>query len=100
MYSNVWGALGGELKPAINLVVIAPFDVSKSLPVGPPVTEEPRISVVSTEDEAAVHGGRRRRARDRAAVVDEPAVVEETVRGGSDDGPGRVLHVKSLPRRR
>jgi hypothetical protein len=100
MYSNVWGALGGELKPAINLVVIAPFDVSKSLPVGPPVTEAPRISV-GRPDTAEIEQPRGRRGRAAAGVaVPADGVARETVRGGDDDGPGRVLHVTSIPRRR
>ncbi|OLF17599.1 DUF4255 domain-containing protein [Actinophytocola xanthii] len=36
--SDVWSALGGELKPAINLAVIAPLP-GEWTPAGPPVTE-------------------------------------------------------------
>lgn len=37
--ADVWSALGGELKPSIDLVIIAPADVSASGHVGPPVQE-------------------------------------------------------------
>ena len=36
--SDVWSALGGELKPAINLKVISPL-AGEWTPAGPPVTE-------------------------------------------------------------
>jgi hypothetical protein len=36
--SDVWSALGGDLKPAINLKVIAPL-AGEWTPAGPPVTE-------------------------------------------------------------
>jgi hypothetical protein len=36
--SEMWSALGGELKPSIDLKVIAPL-AGEWLPVGPPVTE-------------------------------------------------------------
>jgi len=36
--SDVWSALGGELKPAINLKVISPL-AGDWIPAGPPVTE-------------------------------------------------------------
>jgi hypothetical protein len=35
--SDVWSALGGELKPSIDLVVIAPFDLVRDWQPGPPV---------------------------------------------------------------
>lgn len=35
--SDVWSALGGELKPSLDLVVTAPFDVQRQQEVGPPV---------------------------------------------------------------
>jgi len=35
--ADVWSALGGELKPSLDLVVNAPFDVRKVRAAGPPV---------------------------------------------------------------
>ena len=32
--SDVWSALGGELKPSLDLVVIAPFDLERPIDVG------------------------------------------------------------------
>ena len=43
--SDVWNALGGELKPSLDLIVTAPFDTGRVRPVGPPVSEEPHINV-------------------------------------------------------
>ncbi|RKS70931.1 uncharacterized protein DUF4255 [Actinomadura pelletieri DSM 43383] len=37
--SDLWSALGGELKPSLDLVVVAPFPASPQIPAGPPVTE-------------------------------------------------------------
>jgi hypothetical protein len=37
--SDVWSALGGELKPSLDLVVYAPFDLEREIRIGPPVTE-------------------------------------------------------------
>jgi hypothetical protein len=37
----VWSALGGELKPSIDVVVSAPINTGQRMEVGPPVTEPP-----------------------------------------------------------
>lgn len=37
--SDIWSALGGELKPSLDLVVITPIDPSRDVDVGPPVQE-------------------------------------------------------------
>src|SRR5437868_11251433 len=37
--SDVWSALGRELKPSLDLVVTAPVDVARAMPAGPPVLE-------------------------------------------------------------
>ena len=104
-FSEVWGALGGELRPSIHLAVIAPFDVSRSMPVGPPVTETPRITVVRPDDvtEApdrprVVADGRRVQPAAEAAPV--PALPDEVVRAGAEDEPGRVFRVRAMPERR
>ena len=43
--TDVWTALGGELKPSLDLIVTCPFDTGRRMWVGPPVMEEPRIGV-------------------------------------------------------
>src|SRR5437899_1216418 len=37
--SDVWSALGGELKASLDLIVTAPFDTRRHRPVGPAVLE-------------------------------------------------------------
>lgn len=97
-YSNIWGALGGELKPAVNLVCIAPLEISRVLPFGPPVTEEPRISVGRPDtDETETL---RAPARDGDDAEPAAAVQDEVVRGGAEDEPGRVYRIRGVPRSR
>jgi hypothetical protein len=36
-FADVWTALGGELKPSLDVVVTAPWDTGRSYPAGPPV---------------------------------------------------------------
>jgi hypothetical protein len=58
-FADVWTALGGELKPSLDLVVSAPVETGQVYPAGPPVEEGVRLEVggdgavrhrVSTED--------------------------------------------------
>jgi len=51
-FADVWTALGGELKPSLDIVVTAPLFVGETEEAGPPVSEGPRISMVDT-----VNGG-------------------------------------------
>ena len=71
--SDVWSALGGELKPSLDLVLMAPFDLDREITVGPPVLEGPRLTVVSTAGPAPRPadervGGRRARSGRRLVV--------------------------------
>src|SRR2546428_2465336 len=65
--SDVWSALGGELKASLDLVVNAPFEIKVAVPAGPPVLEEPRFSFAGPDGESedattpAARGGRARR---------------------------------------
>jgi Pvc16 N-terminal domain len=63
--SDVWSALGGELKPSLDLVVNAPFEVKIAVPAGPPVLEEPKFSFSRPDGDAeqAAAGGARGRAK-------------------------------------
>jgi uncharacterized protein DUF4255 len=59
-FADVWTALGGELKPSLDLVVSAPVETGKVFPAGPPVESGVRLAVggddpvrhqVSTDEE-------------------------------------------------
>ncbi len=38
-FADVWTALGGELKPSLDLVITAPTDTGRTYPAGPPVDQ-------------------------------------------------------------
>ena len=66
-FADVWSALGGELKPSLDLVVVAPVWTGRVYPAGPPVQEG---IVVEAND--LVHGGSERHQRH----VPPPAATE------------------------
>jgi hypothetical protein len=43
--SDVWSALGGELKPSLDLVVITPVDLDRTAATGVPVSAPPIVEV-------------------------------------------------------
>jgi hypothetical protein len=43
--SDVWSALGGELKPSLDLVVVLPWDLDRAVETGPPVTQPPVLDM-------------------------------------------------------
>lgn len=98
MYTNIWGALGGELKPAVNVICIAPFDVSRTLPFGPPVTEEPRISVGRPDTDETETLRPRGKQGAKSDAPDETSLPDETITAGKEDEPGRVVRVRAMPR--
>jgi hypothetical protein len=122
--SDIWSALGGELKPSLDLVVVVPFEPLTLIPVGPPVMEAPSL-FFSGDGQAPTRGkggdGKRtpghRRAkvnlddpRDEKTSTEEPNVpkrepVYEEAIGGSEKDPGRrfrfsVLEPGELPPKR
>ena len=44
-FADVWSALGGELKPSLDVVVSAPTDTGQQYVAAPPVTEPGAISM-------------------------------------------------------
>ena len=44
-FADVWSALGGELKPSIDLVVTTPLDTGQQFHTGPPVERPPHVSL-------------------------------------------------------
>ncbi|MFF1376091.1 DUF4255 domain-containing protein [Streptomyces sp. NPDC058308] len=49
--ADVWSALGGELKPSLDVVITVPFPVSPTYEVAPPVTEGAVVAVRDIEGE-------------------------------------------------
>ncbi|GAA4922159.1 uncharacterized protein DUF4255 [Stackebrandtia albiflava] len=48
-FADVWTALGGELKPSLDVVVSSPLDAARRVAAGPPATEGMRITVGDDE---------------------------------------------------
>jgi hypothetical protein len=44
-FADVWSALGGELKPSLDIVVSAPTHTGQQYAAGPPVVSPPRVSL-------------------------------------------------------
>jgi hypothetical protein len=95
--------MGGEMKPSLDIVITAPFVVSREVAAGAPVREEPRISVARSDGTAAERvahlrprGGRV--SRRGPLRPDEPVVQDETVVGGTAERPGRIVRVRGHSR--
>jgi hypothetical protein len=44
-FADVWSALGGELKPSLDVVISAPMDTGQRRETGPPVVLPPRVTL-------------------------------------------------------
>ena len=95
--SDVWSALGGELKPSLDLVVTAAVDTRDARSVGPPVLEEPRFSVrgADGQSEEARRPGRRtaRNPVPRPTPGPDEEAPQETTTGGTERQPGRIVRM-------
>ena len=83
--SDVWSALGGELKPSLDLIVNAPFEVKVAMPAGPPVLEEPKFSFAGSDgesDQPAGSAARVARGRRGAAAAEDAKPVGAPGPGG------------------
>lgn len=70
-FADVWTALGGELRPSIDLVVSAPFPVSRTRTPGPPVLF-PAVLVAENTSESD-RGADPRIVETRRRRIDEPS---------------------------
>ncbi|MEH1013096.1 DUF4255 domain-containing protein [Micromonospora sp. CPCC 206060] len=52
-FADVWTALGGELKPSLDLVVSTPVDSGRVVPAGPPAQEGLAVEVADRTDGTA-----------------------------------------------
>lgn len=107
---EIWSAMGGELKPSLELVLSAPFVLSELRHAGPPVEEEPRFTFEDPDGRVEDGGAGRRPfpgprpgredtgAEEARPDEDGEGEVEETIAGGTDDGRGRVLTIRTKGR--
>ncbi|MFD9507362.1 DUF4255 domain-containing protein [Streptomyces mirabilis] len=67
--AEIWSALGGELKPSLDLVVTAPFPSFPEYDAGPPVTEGAGVRVRGMDGTLDGSPERRHRARHLASTT-------------------------------
>lgn len=90
--ADIWSALGGELKPSLDLVVTAPIAVSRATPFGPPVLAGPTIGLAAAGGPGETVTGRRTGRPDLPPLEPLP---EEVVPSGAETGrPGVTLRVR------
>ena len=98
--ADVWTALGGELKPSLDLVATVPFVIGRETKAGPPVLEVPRLQVARADAPGAEpEAARRRRGTAVPAAAPAADLAEETVSAGAPEQPGRILRLRSSARR-
>ena len=100
-FADVWTALGGELKPSLDVVVIAPMDFGFEQDAGAPVSDGAYINMSDTVhggDDAAVHQ-HTAPPPSPAAIArlgiasDEPEASEATSASGADPKRGADLQL-------
>lgn len=114
--SDTWSALGGGLRPTLDLVVTVPLGARTDPHVGPPVLEGPTIAVIGPDGTPVAPMGRFARpasdepdaVRPPAASASEPAEVVDAARfrlgrrvqelGEDDLLPGRRIGISAIPR--
>jgi hypothetical protein len=83
--ADVWSAMGGELKPSLDLIVTAPLDIERSLSAGPPVREVAFLDMVQAEPGSIKGTGKHKISRAQAtADADFTATADATAEAGAD----------------
>jgi hypothetical protein len=72
-FADVWSALGGELKPSIDVVASVPISTGQGYQTGPPVLHPPLISVGGSRGWPEAETAQRRPGVDVPAGMIEPA---------------------------
>ena len=95
-FADVWSALGGELKPSIDLVISAPVDSGQRFEAGPPVAVPPRVSIGGSDGwpDVEMAGGK---AADR---LRGPAVQAAAERAEAEAEEAERSPTRPVPRRR
>ncbi|NBM21056.1 DUF4255 domain-containing protein, partial [Streptomyces sp. GC420] len=75
-FAEIWSALGGELKPSLDLVVTAPFPAFPEYDAGPPVTEGAGVRLRGMDGSLEGSPERRHRPRDLSPHAPAPGAAE------------------------
>lgn len=100
--ADVWSALGGELKPSLDVVVTAPIMVKRDTEFGPPVLTLARLGLASQTGPAEVATARGRRNVPAAARDEAPEQLDVIPAGADGSGsdkkraPGMAIRVRGL----
>ncbi|MFF2196632.1 DUF4255 domain-containing protein [Streptomyces sp. NPDC058157] len=78
--AEIWSALGGELKPSLDLAVTVPFPAFPEYDAGPPVTEGATVRLGGLDGAPALPEGRSHRPHQVAAARAARASRQEPVR--------------------
>jgi hypothetical protein len=95
--TDVWSALGGELKPSLDLVIVAPLETGREEGVGPPVLEVPRLDL-GVERVPGKGNGKRTVPEPQGRAYRPPDIplADETVVGGKEPQLGRHVRVRTV----
>lgn len=77
-FAEIWSALGGELKPSLDVVVTAPFPAFPEYDAGPPVTEGAGVRVRGVDGTLEGSPERRHRPHHLASTADADAPASGT----------------------
>ena len=89
-FADVWSALGGELKPSLDVVVSAPTDTGQRHEVGPPVTAQPTLVAEGLRGSVPTETKQRR----------IPAPAGTTDAGAAATSPDPTTRIRPRRRRR
>ena len=103
-FADVWSALGGELKPSIDVVVSAPINTGQQFEVGPPVTTPPLFNFGGSADCARVRARQVWASAEPAASAvpnrpDKPGRAGKPKRGGKTAEAARAAARRVRPDR-
>lgn len=97
--ADVWSALGGELKPSLDVIVTAPIEVKRDSPVGPPVLAGPAIGLSAAGAvEVVTARGRRRGAGETNGHPAQPEEIVPRSAEGEKPKPGMAIRVRGIGR--
>ena len=84
-FADVWSALGGELKPSLDVVVSAPTDTGRVYPAAPHILAPPAVSMGGVDDDWPPRelSPQRRARAGRRARRDAPRSATQ----GTQEGP-------------